>query len=42
MGNITANLMEVFMSNPLITKDNQERADAQSVVDATPQAVKDA
>lgn len=28
--------------NPAITKDNEERAAAQAVVDATPQAVKDA
>ena len=30
------------IENPLITKDNQERAAAQAIVDATPQAVKDA
>ena len=30
------------IENPLITKDNQERAEAQAIVDATPQAVKDA
>ena len=30
------------IENPLITKDNEERAAAQAVVDATPQAVKDA
>jgi len=30
------------VENPLITQDNTERADAQSIVDATPQAVKDA
>ena len=30
------------VENPLITKDNEERAAAQAVVDATPQAVKDA
>ncbi len=29
------------IENPLITKDNEERAAAQAVVDATPQAVKD-
>ena len=30
------------IENPLITKDNQERAEAQAVVDSTPQAVIDA
>jgi len=30
------------IENPLITKDNEERAAAQAVVDATPQAVVDA
>ena len=30
------------IENPLITTDNEERAAAQAVVDATPQAVKDA
>jgi hypothetical protein len=30
------------IENPEITKDNEERAAAQAVVDATPQAVKDA
>ena len=30
------------IENPLITQDNLERTDAQAVVDATPQAVKDA
>ena len=30
------------IENPLITKDNEERAAAQAVVDTTPQAVKDA
>jgi len=30
------------IENPLITKDKEERAAAQAVVDATPQAVKDA
>ena len=30
------------IENPLITKDNEERAEAQAVVDATPQAVVDA
>ena len=30
------------VENPLITKDNTERAAAQAIVDATPQAVKDA
>ena len=30
------------IENPLITKDKAERAEAQAVVDATPQAVKDA
>jgi hypothetical protein len=30
------------IENPLITQDNLERAEAQAVVDATPQAVKDA
>lgn len=37
-GNITTTTIE----NPLITKDNAERAAAQAVVDATPQAVIDA
>ena len=37
-GNATTTTIE----NPLITKDNEERAAAQAVVDATPQAVKDA
>jgi len=32
---------EETIENPLITKDNEERAAAQAVVDATPQAVKD-
>ena len=30
------------IENPLITQDNAERAEAQAVVDATPEAVKDA
>lgn len=30
------------VENPLITKDNEERAAAQAIIDATPQAVKDA
>jgi len=30
------------IENPEITKDNEERAAAQAVVDVTPQAVKDA
>lgn len=34
-GNATTTMVE----NPLITKDNEERAAAQAVVDATPQAV---
>ena len=33
---------EETIENPLITKDNEERAAAQAVVDATPQAVIDA
>jgi len=33
---------EETIENPLITVDNEERAAAQAVVDATPQAVKDA
>ena len=33
---------EETIENPLITADNAERAAAQAVVDATPQAVKDA
>ena len=33
---------EEIIENPLITKDNEERAAAQAVVDATPQAVVDA
>lgn len=37
-GNVTITTIE----NPLITKDNEERAAAQAVVDATPQDVKDA
>ena len=32
---------EVEVANPLITKDNEERAAAQSIVDATPQPVID-
>ena len=30
------------VENPLITQDNAERAEAQAIVDATPQSVKDA
>ena len=37
-GSVTTTTIE----NPLITTDNEERAAAQAVVDATPQAVKDA
>lgn len=37
-GNATTSIIE----NPLITQDNAERAEAQAVIDATPQAVKDA
>ena len=33
---------QVEVENPLITKDNAERAAAQAIVDTTPQAVKDA
>lgn len=33
---------EETIENPLITKDKEERASAQAVVDATPQSVKDA
>jgi len=33
---------EGTIENPLITTDNSERAAAQAVVDATPQAVVDA
>ncbi len=33
---------EETIENPLITQDNEERAEAQAVVDATPQEVKDA
>ena len=33
---------EETIENPLITTDNAERTAAQAVVDATPQAVKDA
>jgi len=29
------------IENPLITKDNAERAAAQAIIDFTPQAVKD-
>ena len=36
------NLVSETIENPLITVDNEERAAAQAVVDATPQAVKDA
>ena len=36
------NATTTTIENPLITKDNEERAAAQAVVDATPQAVKDA
>ena len=39
---IEAEPTEETIENPLITKDNEERAAAQAVVDATPQAVKDA
>jgi hypothetical protein len=35
------NPVEVEVENPLITKDNEERAAAQAVIDATPQAVID-
>lgn len=38
----TAPAEEREIENPLITTDNEERAAAQAVVDATPQAVKDA
>jgi len=34
--------VEETIENPLITTDNAERTAAQAVVDATPQAVKDA
>ena len=34
--------IEETIENPLITTDNKERAAAQAVADATPQAVKDA
>jgi hypothetical protein len=37
-GNVTTTTID----NPLITQDNAERAEAQAVVDATPQAVIDA
>ena len=33
---------EETIENPLITTDKAERAEAQAVVDATPQSVKDA
>jgi len=36
------NAITETIENPLITKDNEERAAAQAVVDATPQPVKDA
>ena len=39
--NIGANATEETIENPLITQDNAERAEAQEVVDATPQAVID-
>jgi len=38
---VDAEPTEETIENPLITKDNEERAAAQAVVDATPQAVKD-
>lgn len=38
----TAEATEQEIPNPLIVKDDEERAAAQAVVDATPQAVKDA
>ena len=37
-----ADATEETIENPLITQDNSERAEAQSVVDSTPQAVIDA
>jgi hypothetical protein len=39
---VDAEPTEETIENPLITVDNSERAAAQAVVDATPQAVKDA
>lgn len=36
------NPTEETIENPLITKDNEERADAQAIVDATPSEVVDA
>ena len=39
---LVQNVMRHRKYNSLITKDNEERAAAQAVVDATPQAVVDA
>ena len=39
--NIGANATEETIENPLITQDNAERAEAQAIVDATPQSVID-
>ena len=41
-GNIEDSVTTSTIENPLITQDNAERAEAQAVVDATPQAVVDA
>ena len=41
-GNIEDSVTTSTIENPLITQDNTERAEAQAVVDATPQAVVDA
>ena len=41
-GNIEDSSTTSTIENPLITQDNAERAEAQAVVDATPQAVVDA
>jgi len=39
---LTEEVTEETIENPLITKDKAERAEAQAIVDATPQPVIDA
>jgi hypothetical protein len=41
-GNIEDSPTTITIENPLITRDNEERAEAQAVVDATPSEVVDA
>ena len=38
---VTEEITEETIENPVITKDNAERTEAQAIVDATPQAVID-